>query len=87
MTSPQMNRDQIQFELTTVFRDVFDDPSLVLRDDLTASNVEGWDSLSHINMIVAVERTFRVKFALADISRLKDVGELISLIEQKGRQA
>ena len=87
MTPPPMNRDQIQSELTTVFRDVFDEPSLVLRDDLTASDVEGWDSLSHINMIVAVERAFRIKFALADISRLKNVGELISLIEQKGQGA
>jgi acyl carrier protein len=87
MTPPEMNLYQIQSELNTVFRDVFDNPSLVLRDDLTASNVEGWDSLSHINMIVAVERTFRIKFALADISRLKDVGELISLIVQKGQQA
>jgi len=85
MTPSQLDRHQIQRELTTVFREVFDDPSLVLRDDLTASNVEGWDSLSHINMIVAVEREFQIRFSLADISRLKDVGELISLIEQKRR--
>jgi acyl carrier protein len=85
MTPSQLDRHQIHRELTAVFRDVFDDPSLVLRDDLTASHVEGWDSLSHINMIVAVERQFRIKFSLADISRLKDVGELTSLIEQKRR--
>jgi acyl carrier protein len=71
----------------TVFRDVFNDPSLVLRDEMTAKDVEGWDSLAHINLIIALERSLRIKFATAEIARLKEpgqnVGILIQLIKSK----
>ena len=83
MMTSETNREQIQMELTEIFRDLFDDPTLVLRDDMTAAEVEGWDSLNHINMIVEVERAFHVKFKLSEIQGLKDVGELIRLIAQK----
>jgi acyl carrier protein len=85
MTTSHTNIDQIRTELTVIFRDVFDDPSLTLRDDLTAAEVEGWDSLSHITLIVAIERAFRIKLTLAEIQRLNNVGELIGLIHQKVR--
>jgi acyl carrier protein len=76
-------REQVQ----EVFRDVFDDPSLVLQDHMTASDVDGWDSLTHINLIVALERKLGIKFATAEISRLKDpgqnVGTFLALIATK----
>ena len=75
--------DDIYGTLTSVFRDVFDDESLVLRPDLTAPEVENWDSLSHINLIVAVERQFKVKFTTAEVVSLTNVGELAGLIQQK----
>ena len=62
-------------------------PPLVLRDDMTADDVDGWDSLTHINLIIALERGLGIKFATAEISRLKEpgqnVGSLIRLTEAK----
>jgi len=70
-----------------IFRDVFDDPAIVLRDDMTAGDVDGWDSLAHINLIIAVERKLGVKFATAEISRMKEPGQnagsFLRLIEAK----
>lgn len=76
-------REQVQ----DVFREVFEDPSLVLRDEMTADDVDGWDSLTHINLIIAIEKRFRVRFATAEISRLREdganVGSLLHLVAQK----
>ena len=74
---------EIESRLTAVFQDVFDDPSMVLSDDLTAADVEGWDSLSHIDLIVAVEREFKVRFTTAEVTLLKNVGGLAELIQKK----
>jgi acyl carrier protein len=87
MMAPSTNCERIQAELTEIFRNLFDDPSLVLRDSMTAADVEGWDSLNHINLIVEVERAFLVKFKLSEIQGLNDVGGLIRLIAQKVHQA
>lgn len=73
----------VHTRLTTIFRDLFDDVSLVLRDDLTAEDVENWDSLTHINLIVAIEKEFRIRFTTAEVSGLKNVGELEALIAAK----
>ena len=78
---------QVSEELQDVFRDVFDDPDLVLTEEMTADDVDGWDSLTHINLVIAIERHFRVKFATAEISRLKDeganVGSIVALLDKK----
>ena len=66
-----------------VFRDVFDDPQLVLRHDLTAAEVESWDSLSHIDLIVAIEHEFRVKFTTSEVAGLRNVGDFAALLERK----
>ena len=70
-----------------VFRDVFDDPELVVTEQMTAEDVDGWDSLNHINLIIALERAFGIKFATAEISRLKDdgsdVGSMLALVTSK----
>ncbi len=77
----------IQDGFQEVFRDVFDDPSLVVTEETTAEDVDGWDSLTHINLIIAIEKLFGVKFATAEISRLKDdgsnVGSMMALVAQK----
>ena len=79
--------DEIRTAAQQVFRDVFGDDEIVLRDDMTAEDVDGWDSTAHINLIVALERHFKVKFAMAEISRMKDedqnVGGLLRLIAKK----
>lgn len=69
--------------MQTVFRDIFDDDGLVLRTDMTAADVESWDSLTHINLIVAIEREFHVKFTTAEVTSLKNVGDLAALVEKK----
>ena len=74
-----MSTDRLQ----QVFRDVFDDEGLVLRREMTAAEVEAWDSLSHINLLVAIEKEFKFRFDLAEVKGLKNVGEMIDLVEKK----
>lgn len=78
-----MNREVIVEKLTAIFRKVFNEKDLVLRDDLTANDVETWDSLTHMLMITEVENEFQVKFKLKDLNKMKHVGDLISIIESK----
>ncbi len=73
----------VREELTTVFRDVFDDTALSLRDEMTAKDVEGWDSLTNIDLVVAVEKHFKIKLTTRDVVALKNVGELIALVMKK----
>jgi acyl carrier protein len=79
--------DDVRTRVQDIFREVFDDPKLVLRDEMTAADVDGWDSLAHINLIIAVERKLGIKFATAEISRMKEadqnVGSFLRLIESK----
>ncbi len=79
--------DTLRDDMQSVFREVFGDDDLVLHDKMTAQDVEGWDSLTHINLIIAVERRFGIKFATAEISRLKDddqnVGTFLAAVKSK----
>ena len=77
----------IQDQLTEVFQSVFDDDAMVLTPELHAAQVPGWDSLTHVRLMLSVERKFRVKFTVTEIGELKNVGELASLIERKLRRA
>jgi acyl carrier protein len=72
--------------LTSVFQDVFDDDSLQIRPEMTADDIEEWDSLTHINLITAVEREFKVKFTTGEVTGMKNVGDLLSLIDKKTAQ-
>jgi acyl carrier protein len=78
-----MENTEIYEKLTPIFRDVFDDESLVLRPDLTADEVDEWDSLSHIRMVLAVQKSFNIKFSAGEIGKLKNVGELVDLINSR----
>ena len=75
-----MNRDEIFKKLNEVFRDIFDDDSITLTDSTTASDVEGWDSLMHISLINAVQDEFGMKFAMKDVTGMKNVGQMVDLI-------
>ena len=77
---------QTEQRLTSIFQDVFDDDSLQIRPEMTADDVEDWDSLTHINLITAVEREFKVKFTTSEVTGLKNVGDLIALIDKKSGQ-
>lgn len=69
--------------LTQIFRDVLDDDELVLKRELTAKDVDGWDSLTHIRLLVTIERMFKIKFTLPEVRELKNVGELADLIQAR----
>ena len=74
-------------EVQTVFRRVFADDAIVIADTMTAADIDGWDSLGHINLIIAVEKQFKITFATAEISRLKadgqNIGTFLLLIQDK----
>ena len=78
-----MSLDEIYQKLTEIIRDLFDDDSLVATPDLTADQVDGWDSFAHLRLMLTVERTFGVDFAASQITSLKNVGELADLIQSK----
>ncbi len=78
-----MTDAEIYAKLNAIFRDVFDDDELVVKPDMTAKDVEGWDSLSHVRLGLTVERAFKVRFSASDITGLKNVGELVDLVRVK----
>ena len=71
-------------KLNDVFRMVFDDETLVVSEATTANDVDGWDSLTHINLVMAVEAMFRIQFSAKDLGSLRNVGDLLGVIESKG---
>lgn len=70
-------------KLTDIFRTLFNEPSLVLRDDLTAPDVPGWDSFNHINLVMQIEEDFQLRFTTEEIASLKNVGEFKALVARK----
>ena len=78
-----MMSDSIQIRLTRIFHDVFEDDTLVLRPDMTAQDVPDWDSLSHVRLVLTIQREFGVTFSAAQTAGLKDVGELVSFLQSK----
>ncbi len=81
-----MTRDEILLRLTPIFRDIFDQDDLELTRSTSADDIEKWDSMNHVILIVAVETRFGVKFQTAEIEELKNVGELVDLIFEKMSQ-
>ena len=79
-----MNDTDIWQRLTVVFRDVFDDDTIVIVPETTAKDIEGWDSLANIELLVAIEKRFsRVKFNTGEVANLRNVGELVAAIKRK----
>ena len=78
-----MDRTEILSRATDIFRDIFDDDELVITDETTAADIEDWDSLEQINILVAMEREFGVKFSVGEVEGLANVGEMLDLIESK----
>jgi acyl carrier protein len=70
-------------EIQRIFCDVFDDPSLVITRDSNASTVEDWDSLAHVNLVTAIEKKYKIRFALGELQELKNVGDMVDLIQEK----
>jgi acyl carrier protein len=70
-------------ELQPIFQDVLDDPALQITRQSSAATVANWDSLAHINLVSAIEQDFRIRFTLSELAGLKNVGDMIDLMEQK----
>ncbi|MCO5946692.1 acyl carrier protein [Mucilaginibacter flavidus] len=81
-----MDRNEILNTVNNVFIDVLDDDSLVLTEATTANDVEEWDSLNHIQLVVAIERQFKIRFASQEILSWQNVGEMIDSIAAKLNQ-
>ena len=78
-----MDRNQILEEVQVIFRDVLDNEDIVLEDVTTADDIEEWDSLSHIQLIVAIEKHFQIKFTSKEILSWQNVGQMIDTISTK----
>ena len=78
-----MTKEEILAQLQIIFRDVFDDDSIVLTRATSAVDIEDWDSLAQINLIVASEKHFKVKFSLIELASLNNVGDMIDLVAGK----
>jgi acyl carrier protein len=79
--------DRVHTELQSVFRRIFDDDELVINDETTAVDIDGWDSLMHINLIIAIEKHFAVKFSASELAAMRgtgqNIGNLVGLLAAK----
>jgi acyl carrier protein len=78
-----MTREEVFAKLQTIFRDIFDDAGLAIEETTNSSTIEDWDSLNHINLVVAIEKEFKIKFNLSELATLKDVGSMVDLMMAK----
>jgi acyl carrier protein len=78
-----MDEQEIYERLTKIFEDVFDEDTIKVTPELTAKDVDGWDSLTHIRLMLTVEKAFKVKFSASEIGKLANVGELVKLIKAR----
>ena len=78
-----MDEPQIYAQLTQIFQDVFDEDFITVPPELTAKDVVGWDSLTHIRLMLTVEKFFKIKFSVSEIGKLENVGDLVTLIKAR----
>lgn len=78
-----MTKEQVLKILNEVFCQIFDDEELVIDESTTAADIEDWDSLEHINLIVACEKKFSIKFDISEIGKMKNVGDMVAMIVKK----
>ena len=81
--NPDMSREEVFERLNEVFRDVFDEEDITVDEGTTAEDIDGWDSLEHINLMAAVESEFGIKFSMGQVVTMKNVGEMADIILQK----
>ena len=80
-----MTRQEIYNHVHEVFRDVFNDEGIVVNDNTTAKDIEDWDSLEHINLVIALEDRFKMKFTMGEVTGLKNVGEMVDILEKRAK--
>ena len=75
-----MTRNEVFNGVQDIFRDIFDVDDLVINNTTNSDEIEDWDSLNHINLVSAIEKEFKIKFALGELMMLKDVGAMVDLM-------
>ena len=78
-----MTREEVFEGVQNIFRDIFDEDNMIIGEKTNSENVEDWDSLNHINLVSAIEKEFKIRFALGELMTLKDVGALVDLMIEK----
>ena len=78
-----MNTEEINTKVQNIFRDVFQSPTLVINPEMTANDVDKWDSLTHLTMIAKVEEVFGFRFKLKEMVKMKNVGDMLTIINEK----
>lgn len=78
-----MSREEVLKELNEIFVSIFDDDDIILRDNTTSEDIEYWDSLEQINIILACEKKWNLKFDIEEINKMKNIGEMVDLIFSK----
>ena len=81
-----MSREEVYEKLNPVFQDVFDDDEIEVNDATTAADIEDWDSLEHINLIAAVEKEFKMRFQVKEVSGMKNVGEMAAIVAERAKK-
>lgn len=77
-----MTEQEVLDQLTPLFRDIFQDDKIILEAKTTAADIERWDSLSHIDMIMMVEEKFRIRVSTREVTRMRNVGDLVQVIQR-----
>ena len=75
-----MSREEVFEKLNEIFQDVFDDSTIVVEDKTTSEDIDGWDSLEHINLLATIEQEFGIKFSMGQVVTMKNVGEMADII-------
>ena len=78
-----MTREEVYEILNGIFQEVFDDEEITVNDSTTADDIEDWDSLEHINLIVAIEKKYNIKFNMGEVNKFKNVGEMVDRILER----
>ena len=78
-----MSKEDIYSKLDEVFQDVFDDETIHVKPETTSEDIEDWDSLEHINLVVAIETKFGMKFNMKEVTSMKNVGEMVDIIIER----
>src|ERR1017187_9039571 len=78
-----MDEPQIYARLAEIFQEVFDEDSIAVTPELSAKDVDGWDSLTHIRLMLTVEKAFKIKSSVPEIGKLENVGDLVMLIKAR----
>ncbi|MBR5408131.1 MAG: acyl carrier protein [Lachnospiraceae bacterium] len=81
-----MSREEIMEKVNEIFRDVFDDDTLIITDSTNSDDIEDWDSLEHISLIISMEKEFNMKFDIKEVNKLENVGQMVDMIRDKMMQ-